>query len=141
MKYDNKTNGNIARTMAKQSWGDVNRQRKILDGIWDFGCSGHGGYIVDINLFPKCEPWKDIVYFNYNKGTYYPSKQHFAIFEEDCNWAILEYLYPEIAKKKYNNKNNWTENFYIKYPKFEDYFNNGVIACLQRWNSEILKTA
>ncbi|MBF7084408.1 hypothetical protein IT084_15755 [Desulfallas sp. Bu1-1] len=94
-----------ARHWALQ-WGDVNHQKKVRADLpghaWWFGCSGHGGYILvaPMSAVPKlfndkfavdgAATWSDY---------YYTSVKGYAVyrFEEDCNWAVLEYAIPEVA--------------------------------------------
>lgn len=81
---------NCARRLAGQ-WGEVQRQHKLADGIWEFSCSGHGGIVVDLDVYPEFSEWRDFVPLrNSGEGRFrgYQHEQHFAAFEEDCDWAI-----------------------------------------------------
>ena len=104
----------VARRLASQKWGEVCTQRKAAPGIWWFSCSGHGGYIVDTDVHPEAavicgKDYTDTVYARYSTkhwdGRFWPSEQHFACFEEDCDWAVCEALYlmryPEGFRRAY----------------------------------------
>ena len=83
----------IARRLAIQYWGPVQRQRKLADGIWWFSTEGHGGFVVDINVRPELAEFRSDVFY---RDRLYEREQHFAVFEEDCMAAIVEWTYPEI---------------------------------------------
>lgn len=83
----------IARRLAVQYWGPVQRQRKLADGIWWFSTEGHGGFVVDTNVRPELEEFRSDVFY---RERFYEHEQHFAAFEEDCMAAIVEWTYPEI---------------------------------------------
>jgi hypothetical protein len=118
----------VMKRLASQQWGEVNRQKKILDGVYWFGCSGHGGYVVDTDKFPKAEDFEVDVFIRYGSSKYRPSEQHFAIFEEDCDWAVIEYLYPEVFSKVCKIW-DWDEDNRISL----------VEDSVERWNKEYLK--
>ncbi|MFW6288126.1 MAG: DUF7007 domain-containing protein, partial [bacterium] len=75
-------------------------------GVYWFETAGHGGYIVDIELYPKLEEFHRIVTIRQGSSKYRPSEQHFAPLEEDCNWALVEYLYPDVLKNAYYKGSN-----------------------------------
>lgn len=83
----------IARRMATQYWGPVQRQCKIGDGIWWFSTARHGGIVVDTEVRPELAEYNSEVARN---GLVYYDEQHFAAFEEDCKAAIVEWTYPDI---------------------------------------------
>lgn len=89
----------IARRMASQFWGEVQRQKKLLDGIWTFSTAGHGGFIVDVDKYPELAEYKSTVYINAKSNYYYPSEQHFAAFEEDCEYAKVIWAVPRVLIK------------------------------------------
>ena len=90
-------NSQLARRLAIQLWGEVNVQKQVMKGAWWFSCSGHGGYIVDLDLHPQfVNFYRELTY----KTKYMrPSEQHFAALEEDCDFALFEYSYVEIFMK------------------------------------------
>ena len=89
----------IARRMSSQLWGEVNSQLKVAEGIWLYSNSGHGGFIVDTNVYPELRGYESVVYIRNNSSYYRPSEQHFAPFEEDCEFAKIIWLYPKVLKK------------------------------------------
>lgn len=133
-----KSNAVIARRFAKQMWGTVQGQKKLINGVWEYYTAGHGGIIVDTNEWPLLKEYNTIVFTRVNANTYYLSEQHFAAFEEDCDWAIPVYLYKEIAMAKFINS-DYTEEFYKKYPTVEKFIENSVIPSIKQWNEKVLK--
>lgn len=118
----------VMRRMASHLWGEINYQEKVADGAYWFGCAGHGGYIVDVNKYPKLKDMQERIYISYNSSKYRPNEQHFAPLEEDCNWALLEYLYPEIMEKV-AEKHGWE----LETRK------EAVLKTVRAWNKEYLK--
>ena len=95
-----KTNtASIARRMATQFWGEVQRQQKVGEGIWWFTTAGHGGFVVDTDVRPKLKEFNSKVYYGSGQRYYRYEEQHFAAFEEDCEAAKVEWAYPEIMDK------------------------------------------
>lgn len=137
-KLEIKSNEVIARRLASQTWGTVQQQQKIAEGFWSFSTAGHGGYVADTNVYPLLKPYQQTVLTHIKSGKYYPHEQHFAPFEEDCDWAIPLYLYPQLAEAEYK-KGTWTKEFYTKYTTLVDYINNSVIPTIQRYHPEIYK--
>jgi len=86
----------IARRLASQTWGDVQKQSKLGDGIWLFHTVGHGGYIVDTVRHPELSKYNSIVETRKESGKYRTSEQGFAAFEEDCMYAIVEWTHPHM---------------------------------------------
>lgn len=84
-----------ARSCARLFWGEINRQRKVrVEGLpgpaWHFSCSGHGGYILiakESDVPAHFARFKDFTCRGY--ATY--------AFEEDCEWAVFEYAYPQVS--------------------------------------------
>ena len=72
------TNVNIARRLASQMWGEVQGQQKVLNGIWWMDCTGHGGYLVDTNLYPEFKGDEVTVFRNKRSRYYKPTEQHFV---------------------------------------------------------------
>lgn len=110
-------------------WGEINTQKKVqAKGIpgpaWWFSCSGHGGYIMVARkgTFPK--ELEKFAVEGYPCWTSEPPPYaNYAVlaFEEDCNWAVFQLLYPPDKK--------WTEKHFIK-PPSRDYI-KGVIKRYQ----------
>lgn len=126
----------IARRLASQEWGpDVQSQRKLADGIWEFTTDGHGGIIVDINKYPQLAEFKSTVYIKRNSDYYYEHEQHFAAFEEDCQASIVEWNFPYISKplmKYYRGTQNLT------YAQWQQQRLKSVYTSLQKWNLDYL---
>lgn len=97
MKKQN--NSTLARRLAYQMWGEVNSQKKIAEGVWLFSCSGHGGFIVDNDILPEYKGKYEMTLL-YKRNFYRYSEQHFSVFEEDCNWAILINDHQELLNQK-----------------------------------------
>lgn len=84
-----------ARSCARLFWGGINHQHKVraqgLPGLaWYFSCVGHGGYVLiarESDVPPYFAKFKDSSCRGY--GAY--------CFEEDCEWAIFEYAYPQVS--------------------------------------------
>ena len=122
----------IMKRLARQVWGMINHQKKIMDGVYWFDCAGHGGYIIDNEKFPKLKEYERTVYIREGSSKYYPCEQRFSPMEEDCAWAVAEYLYSEIL-----------ENAYEKFDFFNDDYNiedrrESVMTCVYRWNEDKL---
>lgn len=99
-----------ARSIARE-WGSINEQQKVratgLPGpAWWFSCAGHGGYIMvaPANKVPEVlhrfatdgvltweESWVEAYGDQYNGITVFR-------FEEDCDWAVFEVVYPDVAR-------------------------------------------
>lgn len=108
------TDLNIAKRLARQLWGEINEQKKVMKGVWYFSCSGHGGYVVDLNIHPQFSFKMTQVI---KRGYIYASEQHFAVLEEDCDWALFEleyysHLNTNLDKKKIQDYvNTWNPDW------------------------------
>lgn len=135
----------VARRLASQKWGEVCSQRKVAPGIWLFSCSGHGGYIVDTDVHPEAatvrgKDYTDTVYARYSTkrwdGRYWPSEQHFACFEEDCDWAVCEALYlmkhPHAFKKACGDTEPEDDGTWAR-----ERLERTVIPTLAKWHPEL----
>lgn len=108
MKKQN--NSTLARRLAYQMWGEVDYQKKIANGVWLFSCSGHGGFIVDNDVWTEYKG-KHEMRLLYKRNFYRYSEQHFSVFEEDCDWAILINDHPELLNKSLYNQYRSTKTF------------------------------
>ncbi|RJO61950.1 MAG: hypothetical protein C4542_05205 [Dehalococcoidia bacterium] len=112
-----------ARLIARE-WGEINEQKKVkasgLPGlVWLFDCAGHGGYIMVASMFDVPETLHKYAVDGiavWNKewvkkyGEPYNGITVFR-FEEDCNWAIFETTYPDVATwRVYNREKEWSKN-------------------------------
>lgn len=131
-------NVQIARKLANQSWGRILTQKKLLEGIWYFDCEGHGGYVVDTNIYPQFNQFYTPVFVRKNSIGIMLSEQHFAIFEEDCNYAIVEYvLFEQLAEILYE-----AFAFNRKYKTFNDFkveYKKSLLESLKKWNNDWLE--
>ena len=117
---------NAARRLAVKMWGEIQTQNKLADGIWMFSTAGHGGIIVDTDKCQEFEEMKEFVPCS-NKEHSSPtsgfvSEQHFAPFEEDCEAALVEWLYAykiwrPAFRKLYVNSAETDEQWYKKREK------------------------
>lgn len=126
---------NIARRLASQMWGKVQSQRKLLDGIWWFDCLGHGGIILDINKYPEFIGNEQIVEKRKGSNTYVMHEQHFAPFEEDCEYAKVIWLYPDVLdnlSKRYDLKDKTLYEWKMERLKI-------IEESLKKWNLGFLK--
>lgn len=131
----NSKNVTIARRLASQMWGEVQGQQKVLDGIWWLTCSGHGGFILDTDLYPEFGEYKVIVTKHLNSNYYYSKEQHFAPFEEDCEYAKVIWLYPEVLDKfsrRYDLKDKTLE-------EWKEEMLEMARKSLENWNPEFLE--
>jgi len=86
-------------------WGSINSQEKIRGrNVWYFSCSGHGGYVViktdgDGVIIPEGFG----VTFEFDDMNYDDGRVAVQVyqFEEDCDWAILEYYNPFVFEWSY----------------------------------------
>ena len=111
-------NSAYARSIARSLWGEVNHVYKTGHmGAYYFSCSSHGGYVVDGNVLTDEQreniekyvtPYEVYVEVNRNTGDvrvqnpcssqgfhYSPYNQivtdhKIFVFEEDCDWSVLE---------------------------------------------------
>lgn len=120
-------NASIARSVAESRWGSggTSSTRTNRKKVYYFSCSSHGGYILPAsalsqeeyeNVAQYVEPYKADVYrsFETNKVVYmHPFRtkgskrlygpishthEEFFLFEEDCDWAVLE-MFTDIRRK------------------------------------------
>lgn len=86
-------NISAAKRLAAKRWDTVQTQHKLADGIWQFETAGHGGIVVDTDIRPELSEWNEFVPIKIDSGVGRISEQHFAAFEEDCEAAIVEWIY------------------------------------------------
>lgn len=98
-----KSNSTIAKRLATQMWGRPDHQHKLADGIWEFSTPRHGGIIVDIEVRPLLREYVTEVTLYRKYAMDY--EQHFAAFEEDCDAAIVEWVYGnEFHNKRFRSR-------------------------------------
>ena len=78
------------RAAGREMWDHINSvtPTKGVPGVYFIDTAGHGGYIVALEAHPLPDAlagWDTVV-------TSTMSRQRFAAFEEDCDWAALLYF-------------------------------------------------
>jgi hypothetical protein len=78
------------RAAGREMWGQVNSATPVhgVPGVYFVDTAGHGGYIVALEAHPlpaTIASWDTVVAAP-------GSRQRFAAFEEDCDWAALLYF-------------------------------------------------
>lgn len=127
----------IARSVAESKWGrgGTKSYRTNRKGVYYFSCAGHGGYVLPASVLTDEEyesvvryvsPHEADVYYNSNKVVYmhpfrskggrisYPyetAKEKFFLFEEDCDWAVLE-KFTGIRLKNYSTNSDYQATFW-----------------------------
>lgn len=131
-----KSNSTIAKRLATQMWGRPDHQHKLADGIWEFSTPRHGGIIVDIEVRPLLREYLTEVTLYRKYAMDY--EQHFAAFEEDCDAAIVEWVYGnEFHNKRFRSR-------YRSDPELSDkvFFEERlrlIKESLKRWHPEVLE--
>jgi hypothetical protein len=70
-------------------WGAAQYSKKYTRGIVFYGTAGHGGFHVSKTLNQKIDPsWRE------------ETKRGDGWYEEDCDWAIVAYTFPELFNDK-----------------------------------------
>lgn len=129
-------NSTIARRLASQMWGEVQRQKSQIPGVWWFETASHGGYVVDVDLYPELKEFTQTVYVRKGKFSYYPQEQHFAPFEEDCDYAIVEYfMFDKIIHKLYKEY-LLCQKQTLSFEQFSKQYKERLEASLQEWNAD-----
>ena len=128
-----------ARKLASQLWGEVQHQRKLAEGIWMFDCSGHGGIITDINVRPETGFRKTFVYAYKGRIQGWAAEQHYAAFEEDCDAAMVEWMYAsEIITEKYMS--HFVNEKGLSFSEWKSERIGILFESIARWNPNFLKT-
>lgn len=103
-----------ARSVALRQWGGgINSQTKVrVEGIpghvWWFDTWGHGGYV----MVAKKGSFPEVLEKYTRDGCIYwgayPDWAAYVVlvFEEDCDWAVLEWVYPEVGQYMEKAKGN-----------------------------------
>lgn len=122
------TNPRAVAACSMVGWGTWQSSEKVptmFGHCWWVSTPGHGGYIL---VSPSKLPFKDPALSVESRGVYVYE------FEEDCDWAILEYhdeTVRQYALKRVNeNRVNMGEPAWTS----AKYLDQCVIPCLQRWS-------
>jgi hypothetical protein len=138
LKFDDRRNLLNHRAVAASSmigWGEWQQSEKVSShwgDCWWVSTAGHGGYILVTSV--KGTPFKEpVLSVDHVFGTVYVYE-----FEEDCDWAILEYhdaLVRQHALKRHNDR-----RIELGKPAYSgaDYLTDIVIPCLRQWNAWVL---
>ena len=137
--YDRQKNAHIARRLATQIWGDVHSQKYVREGIWSFSTCSHGGYILDLDCYPefydKFKQFCQFVRVSKEAHSGRRSEQHFAAFEEDCDFAVLEYVLLDLMAPMFANNRNVLDS---EYEEFYNEYRSSLLRSLEMWNKEWL---
>ena len=119
-------------------WGAWQSSEKVpsrFGHCWWVSTAGHGGYILvtPIKDLPFKEPALKV---EHAFGTIYVYE-----FEEDCNWALLEY-HDELARQHAMTRRNGWRAEQGEPPQTEtEYMAQCVLPCIERWNPSTLGAA
>ena len=107
------TPSRIARRMAGELWPDVQPQRKLAPGVFDFSCAGHGGIVAVLDaaelpaeLVGLARKHGKMEFVGYYGGRLITSERYTRetferlqesgrqvwkcwVGEEDCDWALI----------------------------------------------------
>lgn len=126
----------IARRLASQMWGKPDHQHRLVDGIWKFSTPSHGGIIVDIEVRPLLREYRTEVTRYKNHAMNH--EQHFAAFEEDCDAAIVEWIYGnEFHNKRFRSR--YRSNPELSDKEFFEKRLQIIKEILKRWHPEVLE--
>lgn len=146
----------IARTLAAQTWPDVQSQTKLGPGVFEFSCAGHGGIIAvlpaasfpeDAVSIARAHGRTELVVHGFRRYmtserytreslAEYAERHGFPswecwVGEEDCDWALLVVAKPELADAMAARKGYVT-------PKTGAEILQYARENAERWNADIL---
>ena len=134
LRFDDKGNLLNPRTAARNGmvgWGEWQSSEKVpshFGDCWWVSTAGHGGYILvtPIKGLPFKEPALKV---EHSFGTVYVYE-----FEEDCDWALLEYRDELVRRHALKKRNGWRAD-QGEPPRTEtEYMTESILPCIQRWN-------
>lgn len=142
----------VARTMAGAMWPDVQDQKKVAKGVYEFSCAGHGGLVAVLGVAnlpteaiaaAREQPDRFIELVAVRPGHRYTSVRYTKdslralaqnpyvelfecwVGEEDCDWATIALVSPEVREgMAKNGRYEITEQDARK--------------CCERWNQTFL---
>ena len=88
------------RSTARSWWGDIQWSRTLAPGVLAVTTGGHGGILVDPSVFPLRPELRDGLDGYLARWTFTRTGEeaHRVVgFEEDCGWAALLDLHPELV--------------------------------------------
>jgi hypothetical protein len=142
LRFDEKghlLNPRAAAANSMVGWGPWQSSEKVPShwgACWWVSTAGHGGYILV--TFIKDLPFKGPAL----KVEQPPLDSVYVYeFEEDCDWAILEYRDELVRRHALAKRNGWRAER-GEPPRTEaEYLAECILPCLQRWNPTMLRTA
>lgn len=141
IKFDD--NGKLLnpRSLAMSSmvgWGKVQYSHKAKSehgDVWWVSTPGHGGYIL---VTQEIKNWakEPSIKVEHAYGNVYVYE-----FEEDCDWAILEYHDRKVLESavEQRRKNAATQGIRKDVMDANQWLQRAVIPCLERWNKWVLE--
>lgn len=128
------SNRNLAKKLSRQRWSEVHSFKKLDKGIWYSSNAAHGGYVVDTDEVEGVphkvlEEFKSTVFIRKNSNKYRRDNQHFATFEEDNAWAVLEHHRPDLMEKQFE-KFDWNVDSASDYDNKEEFI---------EWRKELIE--
>lgn len=125
------------RAAAKSSmvgWGEWQHAVKVpsrFGECWCVSTAGHGGYIlVTQTKGPFKEPALSAEHA-YGRAYVYE-------FEEDCDWAILEYRDEQVRQHALGEKNSRRNDHGQPRQTDQEYLANTIVPCLRGYNALVL---
>jgi len=139
LRFDEKghlLNPRAAAANSMIGWGPWQSSEKFpshFGACWWVSTAGHGGYILvtPIKGLPFKEPALKV---EHAYGTVYVYE-----FEEDCDWAILEYRDELVRRHALARCNGWRAERGEPARTEAEYLAECVMPCLQRWNPAMLR--
>ena len=130
LRFDDKgklLNPRSAAASSMIGWGEWQQSRKVpcnWGNCWRVNTAGHGGYILvtPIKGLPFKEPALKV---EHAFGTVYVYE-----FEEDCDWAILEYHDPLVRQARVKELRARGTNV-----SEQEYIDTSIRPCLSGYNS------
>jgi len=132
-------NPRAAAANSMVGWGPWQSSKKVPSRwgtCWWVSTAGHGGYLLvtSIKNLPFKGPALKIEHTFLDPVYVYE-------FEEDCDWAVLEYRDELIRRHAVKKYNSWRAKR-GEPPRTEaEYLADCILPCLQRWNPTMLQTA
>jgi hypothetical protein len=142
LRFDEKghlLNPGAAAANSMVGWGPWQSSEKVPShwgACWWVSTAGHGGYILVTFI-------KDLPFKGPALKVEQPSLDPVYVyeFEEDCDWAILEYRDEMVRRHALAKRNGWRAER-GEPPRTEaEYLAECILPCLQRWNPTMLRTA
>ena len=139
LRFDDKghlLNPRAAAGNSMVGWGEWQSSEKVASHFgdcWWVSTAGHGGYILVtcIKDLPFKEPALKV---EHSFGTVYVYE-----FEEDCDWAILEYRDELVRRHALKRINGYPANQNKPQRTEAEYLAESILPCLRRYNPTMLR--